>query len=235
MAYVRVALVENRTGTSVTFAITHLEGDPYAVRIRYRETGTLPWSATSLHTQPAVGDKITVDNLTDGRFYDFYPVTVAEDGSEGLPGNLLRACVASADTITRLRDAITSALTYFLPAQNIRYTPTGQPQPHDTDYPLVEVVYRGQRTEQMLNCCRFCVHIFSIALHQEGLSEAARLESLNRHLEEMKRYFEDDLSPFSAVEGYYDTKVAGVEAPLKRHGEPAVSEVSFLLECWIRV
>jgi len=234
MAYVRVALVENRTGTSVVFSITKIDGQPYGMRIRFRELGTLPWSASSMLIQPSVGDTIEIDGLTDGLFYEFFPVAVAEDGSEELPGNIIRARVTAADTITQLRDAIASTLSYFLPAQNIRYGASAHPAPHDKDYPIASIAYLGQAVERPLNCCGFTVHRFRVTLRQEGLSDPVRQEMLNRHLEEMVRYFGGDLSPFSAVEGYYDTRVTGVKTAADSGKDTAVSVAGFTLECVVK-
>ena len=234
MAYVRVVPDENRTGDRVKFRITHLDGSPYAVRIRYRVHSTLPWSATPLHTSPAVDDIITVDGLTDGVLYEFYPVAVAEDGTEDLPGNIVRLCVSSADVVTQIRDAIVSVLTYFLPQQNIRYSSRQANSPYDTHFPLATVTYLSTKTERLLNCCVFRVHRFGIFLRQEGLSDVARQEILNRQLEEIVRSFESDITPFAAIAGYYDTKVVEVRTKGEDRGEPAATTASVILEAWVR-
>jgi len=234
MAYVRVVPDENKTGDTVKFRITHLDGAPYAVRIRYRAHSTLPWNATPLHTNPNIDDIIIVDGLTDGVLYEFYPVTVAEDGTEDLPGNIVRLCVSSADVVTQIRDAIVSVLTYFLPQQNIRYSTQQVNSPHDTDFPLATVAYLSTRTERLLNCCAFRVHRFRILLRQEGLSDTARQESLNRRLDEVVRSFESDITPFAAIAGYYDTKVVEVQTRGADRGEPAATAASVILEAWVR-
>ena len=234
MAYVRVVPDENKTGDTVKFRITHLDGAPYAVRIRYRAHSTLPWTATPLHTNPAVDDIITVDGLTDGTLYGFYPVAAAEDGTEDMPGNIVRLCASSADVVTQIRDAIVSVLTYSLPQQNIRYSSQQANSPHDTDFPLATVAYLSTKTERLLNCCAFRVHRFHIFLRQEGLSDIARQESLNRRLEEIVRSFESDITPFAAIAGYYDTKVVEVQTKGANKGEPAATTASIILEAWVR-
>lgn len=235
MDFVRISLKENKTGSFVVFLIVAVEGEPYGVRVRFREFGTLVWGATAIKSQPVVGDTITVDGLADGAFYEFYPVAVSEEGIEGLPGNIVRVRVAAADTVTQLRNAITATLTYFIPSQNISYEPATQSIPHDKDYPTAYVRYLGRKDEKILNCCRFSVHRFRVLLRQEGLSRIRREENLTRHLEEMVRFFEEDLTPFSAVEGYYDTRVVGVETGAFAQVETAsVSLAGFIIECVVR-
>jgi len=232
MAEVELKCIENKTGTSVVFVITHLEGTHYGVKVYYRpiDDGIGDWSATETVTPVDVGTEVTVMGLENRKVYEFYPVTVTEGGDEGEVGNWLR--VVTGDRITRLRNCIEDELLYYLPPQNI-YGGGRATVASDRAYPTATVFEDGVRRKHLFNTVSLLVCRFKILFRNEGVEVGVRNRRLNSLVDEVSEHFENELSAFSSIEGYYDTEVAKVEYATERDGS-VVSTATLILDCILK-
>ncbi len=212
---VEMALKTNTSGTAITFKVTRLPSDPAldSVVVKYRRqksSGVLAWSSSAPLEDPEVGDTITVSDLTSGSFYEFYPVAVDGESSESGPGNILRVIPSSGSALSKVLQAIAGELTSWVPSENIQVADSfeGKFAP-GMRAALVEV--ESSTSERVFNTLIWITHSVKVHLVFGDLDLAGRRETIERLATEIRDHFDKNLSCFSAIDGYYDTRAHAVE------------------------
>jgi|GEM_PF-1839925 len=235
MTKICVKPIENKSGTSVKFKITHLQGEHYGAKIYYRDSSDIlpcDWQQTEVTHPITLYTKLTVSGLSPNKLYDFYPVTVTENGEESEPGNFIRLRVSSADRISLLSYAIADELSWHLPPQNI-FIGARDKAASDPSAPVAVIFEEGISRKPLFNTLSLLVVKFRIAISYDSLDKDRRNSRLNALLDTLAEKFATDLSMFSSVEGYYDTQLVKCEYAKERDGEVS-STASLVLECLIK-
>lgn len=232
MAEIEIKVVENETGTSVKFEVSHLESHCYGAKVYYREFESSDWTATETVTPVSVGTTITVSGLKHQTVYEFYPVKVTEDGDEGSVGNFLRLRVTSGDRITRLRQCIEDELLYYLPPQNISGGSKSSIA-SDRAFPTAVVFEEGIERRPLFNTVSLLSCRFRIVFAYDCLEGELRNSRLNSLIDEVAERFSEDLSMFQQIEGYYDTEVVKTDYAVEKEGS-LLSTATLTIDCLLR-
>ena len=212
---VEIAVKTNTSGTAITFEITCLPTDPALdkVLVRYRlfkTTGVLSWSDSDPANSPQLGDTITVSGLTEGSFYEFYPVAVDTGANESNPGNILRVIPSSGSTLTKVLQAIASELTSWIPAGNIQIADEFEGK-FDPGSRAAIIEPASVQTQRVFNTLTWTTSTVKIHLVFGDLDLGERRQGIEGLATEIRDHFEKNLSCFSAIDGYYDTRARGLE------------------------
>jgi hypothetical protein len=212
---VEIAVKTNASGSAITFEITRLPADPALdkVLVRYRllkTTGVLPWSDSQPAESPQPGDTITVAGLTEGSFCEFYPVAVDTGSNESDPGNILRVIPSSGSALTKVLQAIASELTNWIPAENIQIAEEFEGK-FDPGARAAIVEPASIQTQRVFNTLTWTTCRVRIHLVFGDLDLGQRRQNIESLATEVRDHFEKNLSCFSAIDGYYDTRARAVE------------------------
>lgn len=212
---VEVAVKTNSSGTSIVFTVTRLPSDPNLdhVLVRYRlfkATGVLAWSDSQQLSDPDVGDTITVSGLTADKLYEFFPVAVDTSSNESNPGNILRVVPSSGSTLTKILQAVASELVNWVPAENIQIAGEFEGK-FDPGSKAALVEAEATVCDRVFNTLTWVTHTVKIHLVLGDLDLAGRRSAIERLATEIRDHFEKNLSCFSAIGGYYDTRAHRIE------------------------
>jgi len=212
---VEIAVKENTQGDGITFELTRLPSDPQLdnVLVRYRlfkDFNVLSWTDSDSIESPQLGDTVTINGLTEGALYEFFPVAVDDSSKESEPGSILRAIPSSGSTLTKIMQAIASELSNWVPEANIRIADEfeGKFDPGERAAIVEPESASSQRVFNTLSWATYTVKIH-LVFGDRDLEE--RRKGIEGLATEVRDYFEKNSSCFGAIGGYYDTRSRGIE------------------------
>jgi hypothetical protein len=212
---VEIRVKENSTGNSIVFEVTRLPQaqDLDYVRLKYRKcksSGVDAWTSSAPLYNPQVGSTITISSLTTGVLHEFFPVAVSTSGEVSDPGNILRAIPSSSSALTKIKEAISSELANWIPAENIEINRQFQKKFAASERAAL-IVSRESATKRVFSTLDLLTHTVEIHLIFGDLRQSERNCEIERLAQEITSHFEKNLSCFSEIDNYYDTRCLKVE------------------------
>lgn len=212
---VEVRVKENSTGASVVFEVTRIPAaqDLNHIRVKYRRcksSGVSAWASSAPLYNPAVGDTVTITSLIASLLYEFFPVAVSTSGEVSEPGNILRVIPSDSTALTKIKEAICSELVNWIPAENIEIGREFTRKFAASERTAL-ILSTATASERVFSTLDFLTHTVQIHLIFGDLRTSERNAEIERLTQEISSHFEENLSCFSSVENYYDTRFLKVE------------------------
>jgi hypothetical protein len=234
---VEIRVKENSTGTSIIFEVTRLpqSQDLDYIRVKYRRyksSGVSAWTNSAPLYNPEVGDTITCSSLTSGALYEFFPVAVSISGDVSDPGNTLRVIPSPSSALTRIKEAICSELANWIPAENIEIGREFQKKFAATQRAAL-IVSTESASARVFSTLDLLTHTVEIHLVFGDLRQNERESEIERLAEEIRSHFEKNLSCFSEIGNYYDTRCPKVRfgKSLFAESPSKFADATITLEC----